>query len=128
MTKSKTEVAEKEYYKDIYFFYEIISSLKNVEEAKLFLKDILTSSELRMLKRRWHIASLLYEGFDIRTVANKTKTSTQTVSKIKRILEEGHGGLSLALDRVKRMAVKERTELLKIRKPRGGSKFVKSWF
>lgn len=128
MTKAKKEVAEKEYYKDIFFFYKIISNLKNVEEAKLFLKDILTSSELRMLKRRWHIASLLYDGLDIRTIAYKTKTSTQTVSKIKRIMEEGQGGLILAVSRVKAIAAKEHKEFLKTKKPRGGSKFVKSWF
>ena len=78
MSKPKTEIDQKEYFKEIHFLYEIINNLKNVEEIKPFLKDILTSSELRMLKRRWHIASLLFEGNDVRTVAMKSKTSTQT--------------------------------------------------
>lgn len=127
MAKAKTEVQEKEYYKDIYFFYEIISSLESVGEAKLFLKDILTSSELRMLKRRWHIASLLAEGLDIRTVAQKTKTSTQTVSKIKKILEEGHGGLNLALGRVRKRIGSQNRESFRKKRPYN-SKLVKSWF
>lgn len=128
MAKVKNEVTGKEYYRDIYFLYEIISSLKNVEEVKSFLKDILTSSELRMLKRRWHVANLLYEGLDIRTIANKTKTSTQTVSKIKRVFEEGHGGFGLALSRVKARAAKDRRNFLQRKKSRGGSKYVKGWF
>lgn len=127
MSKPKYEVNQKEYFKDIHFLYEIINNLKNVEEIKPFLKDILTSSELRMLKRRWHIANLLFEGNDVRTVAMKSKTSTQTVSKIKKILEEGHGGLKQALEKSFEKQRKEKEVYIKSLKPRGGSKFVKGW-
>lgn len=128
MSKPKTEIDQKEYFKEIHFLYEIINNLKNVEEIKPFLKDILTSSELRMLKRRWHIANLLFEGNDVRTVAMKSKTSTQTVSKIKKILEEGHGGLKLALEKSFDKQKNDREKYLKSIKPKGGSKFVKGWF
>lgn len=128
MSKPKSEVDQKEYFKEIHFLYEIINNLKNVEEIKPFLKDILTSSELRMLKRRWHIASLLFEGNDVRAVAMKSKTSTQTVSRIKKILEEGHGGLKIALEKSFGKQKKDREIYLKSIKPKGGSKFVKGWF
>jgi TrpR-related protein YerC/YecD len=128
MSKPKNEVDQKEYYKDIHFLYEIINNLKNVEEIKPFLKDILTSSELIMLKRRWHIANLLAEGHDIRTVAMKSNTSTQTVSKIKKILEEGHGGLAKAIERSFERQKKDREKYLKSLKFKGGSKFVKGIF
>jgi len=128
MSKPKSEVDQKEYFKEIHFLYEIINNLKNVEEIKPFLKDILTSSELRMLKRRWHIASLLFEGNDIRTVAMKSKTSTQTVSKIKKVLEEGHGGLTTAIERSFEKQKKEKDQYLKSIKPNRGSTFVKTWF
>lgn len=128
MSKPKIEIKDKEYYKEIYFLYEIINSLKNVEEVKVFIKDILTKSELRMIKRRWHIASLLMEGLDIRNVAYKSRTSTATVSKVKRILEEGHGGLKLALARGKLRRDKEKEEYLKSKRVGSGSKFVKNWF
>ena len=122
MSKPKNEVEEKDYYKDIHFLYEIIHSLRNVDEVKLFLKDMLTTSELRMLKRRWHIANLLYEGYDIRTVAYKSKTSTTTVSKIKHILDEGNGGLNIALSSTRKTQEKQRKRRV------GGSKYVKDWF
>jgi TrpR-related protein YerC/YecD len=128
MSKPKSEVDQKEYFKEIHFLYEIINNLKNVEEIKPFLKDILTSSELRMLKRRWHIANLLIEGNDIRTVAMKSKTSTQTVSKIKKILEEGHGGLANAIERSFEKQKKDREKYLKSIKHKGGSKFIKGMF
>lgn len=128
MAKPKIEVEDKKYYRDIHFLYKVLHSLNNVEEIKLFIKDILTRSELRMLKRRWHIANLLLEGLDIRTVAMKSKTSTQTVSKIKQILEEGNGGLLLALNRVGDRMKKEKSMFSKTKKLKGGSKLIKNWF
>ena len=127
MSKPKAEIDEKVYFKEVHFLYEIISNLSRVEELKPFLKDILTTSELRMLKRRWFIAGLLLQGNDIRTAANKSKTSTQTVSKIKKILEEGNGGLKLAIEKSLIKQNEEKKKYLDSIKPRGGSKFVKGW-
>jgi len=101
MSKPKSEIDDKEYIKDIYFLYEILSRLKNIDEIKVFFKDILTSSELRMLKRRWHIACLLDKDWDLRRVADKSKTSTSTVIRLKKLIEEGRGGLKLALERTR---------------------------
>lgn len=128
MSKPFQEVKNKEYFKDSYFLYEIISVLKSVEEVKSFMKDILTKSELRMLKRRWHIADLLDQGLDIRTVAQKTKTSTGTVTRVKRTLEDGHGGIKLALKRMAESIVKKRERYMKSKKLVRGSKFVRGWF
>ena len=128
MSKPKIEIKDKEYYKEIYFLYEIINSLKNVEEVKIFIKDILTKSELRMIKRRWHIANLLMEGLDIREAAYKSKTSTTTVSKVKRILEEGYGGLKLALEKSRFKEKKEKEKYLKSLRPASSPKLVKNWF
>lgn len=101
MGKPKTEVEGKEYYKDVYFLYEILGKLRNIDEIKTFFKDILTSSELKMLKRRWHVACLLDEGWDLRSVATKSQTSTSTVIKVKKLIEEGRGGLKLALEKTR---------------------------
>ncbi len=128
MSKAKREIEGKEYFRDIHFLYEIIGSLKNTDEIKLFIKDILMPSELRMLKRRWHIANLLYDGMKLRDVARTSKTSTQTVSKIKSILEGERGGLALAIERVRTQMKKEREKYLKSKIPAKGSTFVKSWF
>lgn len=128
MAKPKEEIKEKEYFKDIHFLYEVLNLLKGVEDLKIFLKDILTRSELRMLKRRWHIASLLLQGLDIRTVASKSRTSTQTVSKIKHILENGNGGLRLAIEKMNSKLENERKKYIRSKRGVQGSKFVKGWF
>ncbi len=127
MSKPKKEVGHDRYYKETHFLYEIFSLLKDVEEQKKFLKDILTTSELRMLKRRWYVANLIADGYDLRTVANLSETSTQTVSKIKTIMEEGKGGLLLAIKYAREKQIKDRKDFLR-RKSKGSSKFVKSWF
>lgn len=130
MGKPKLEIKESDYYKDIYFLYDALSTLKNIDEVKIFMKDMLTRSELRMLKRRWHIGNLLLKGYDVREAAVESKTSTQTVIRIKHVLENGFGGLILALTRVNEKQKKE----LALRKKRdvsggrGSSKFVKGWF
>lgn len=126
MGKAKDEVKSEEYYKDIYFLYQILNTFENIEEVKIFMKDILTSSELRMLKRRWHIANLLRTGLDMRSIASEANTSTQTVMKVKRVLEEGHGGLLLALQRTEKKLLKTNTPAKK--RIRGSSKYVKGWF
>ena len=128
MGKPKKEIKDKEYYKDIHFLYEILNLFKEVESIKIFFKDILTRSELRMLKRRWHIASLLSQGYDVRTTAVKSSTSTQTVSKIKSILENGNGGLRLAINKMNQKLEKQRQDYINSKKKSGGSKFVKGWF
>lgn len=123
MSKPQNEPGDKEYFKDIHFLYEIFNELKSVEEIKAFLKDILSSSELRMIKKRWHIASLLRTGLDIRTVAQETQSSTQTVGKIKRILEEGYGGLKYAIGKMNNNIKKDNKKGRKSQ----GSMHVKSW-
>lgn len=42
MAKPASEVEDKNYFKDIHFFYLILHELKELEEVKNFLKDILT--------------------------------------------------------------------------------------
>ena len=101
MSKPREEVNNQEYHKDIYFLYEIISQMKNTTEIKNFLKDMMTSSELRMFKRRWHIACALEAEVPMREVARLTKTSTATVLKVSEKMERGKGGLKVALERTK---------------------------
>ncbi|PIT89052.1 MAG: hypothetical protein COU27_02325 [Candidatus Levybacteria bacterium CG10_big_fil_rev_8_21_14_0_10_36_7] len=126
MAKPKIEVENEKYFRDIHFLYEILNSLKNLDEVKGFFKDILTPSELRMLKRRWHVANLIVEGRGIREIASESQTSTQTVSKIKAKLEEGSGGLRLAVEKAKKNIKKEQGQ--KSNRITKGSKFVKNWF
>jgi uncharacterized protein YerC len=52
MSKPKEEIDSKNYIKDVHFLYEIFSALNDSADQKHFLKDILTASEIRMIKKR----------------------------------------------------------------------------
>ncbi len=54
------------------------------------LKDLLTQSEIRMLKNRWHIIKLLDEGLSIRAVAAQLKVGTDTVVRTIRMIEKSN--------------------------------------
>lgn len=98
MTKPVSESTKESYFKNIDFLYRVMTDFDNGEDFKSFLRDVLTPSELRMLRRRWQIACLLDEGRDIRQVAREEKVSTGTVTRIKNVLIHGRGGLNKALE------------------------------
>lgn len=113
MSKPDFELEDINYKKDVEFFYQIIKEFKTPEDVKNFMQDLFTSSELRMIKKRWRIASLLSNGLDIRSIASHTESGTETVIKVKRILEEGNGSLSLALKKLNKKLEDERKQRAK---------------
>lgn len=52
------------------------------------LKKLLTDSEWRMVKQRFHIINLLDEGLSIRKIAQKAKVGTDTVVRVARMAEK----------------------------------------
>lgn len=51
--------------------------------------EILTPSEIRMLKNRWQIITLLEDGLSIRAIAKEAKVGTDTVVRVARMIEKG---------------------------------------
>lgn len=62
-------------------------SEKNIQIPTDILKNLLTPSEIRMLKNRFQIMNLLEEGLSIRKVAEKVKVGTDTVVRVARMIE-----------------------------------------
>lgn len=62
----------------------------NVRIPVDILKELLTPSEVRMLKNRWQIINLLREGLSIRKIASQVKVGTDTVVRTIRMVEEKH--------------------------------------
>lgn len=60
---------------------------KNIQIPTNILKELLTSSEIRMLKNRWQIINLLKEGLSIRKIASQVKVGTDTVVRTIRMVE-----------------------------------------
>lgn len=60
---------------------------KNIKIPDEILKELLTASEVRMLKNRFLIINLLEEGLSIRQIAEQIGVGTDTVVRVARMAE-----------------------------------------
>ena len=63
---------------------------KNIQIPDDILRQLLTSSEIRMLKNRFQIMNLLKDGVPIRKIASQVKVGTDTVIRVARIIEKSN--------------------------------------
>lgn len=61
---------------------------KNIQIPENILKQLLTQSEIRMLKNRYQIMNLVEEGLSIRSISQKVKVGTDTVVRTIRLIEK----------------------------------------
>ena len=89
--------------KELKDLVKALLSIQKEQELLHFLRDLCTLEELTEMATRWRIAQLLYEGkLSYRQVAQKTKVSTTTVTRIAAWLWHGEGGYAAALERGKK--------------------------
>lgn len=62
---------------------------KNVTVPDSVLRDLLTPSEIRMLKNRWQIIQLLNLGKTIRAISTEVSVGTDTVVRVAKMLDGG---------------------------------------
>jgi TrpR-related protein YerC/YecD len=79
-----------------------IVSLRTVDEAERFLRDLCTLSELEAMTHRWQAAQLVDRGMPYHEVSRRTGASTTTVTRVAHWLRHGEGGYRLMLDRRRR--------------------------
>ena len=79
-----------------------IVSLRTVDEAERFLRDLCTLSELEAMTHRWQAAQLVDRGLPYHEVSRRTGASTTTVTRVAHWLRHGEGGYRLMLDRRQR--------------------------
>jgi len=78
---------------------EAILLLKNFNEAKKFLRDLLTESELIEFGNRWKAARMLSQKISYIEVEKETGLSSTTVARVSKWLNKGTGGYKLILKR-----------------------------
>ncbi len=86
--------------KKVQELFKAILLLKNEEETKRFLRDLLTPVEIEEFSKRFQMAKLLYLGNSYLQVAKIVKTSTTTVTRVAHWLFRGTGGYKLILFRL----------------------------
>ena len=77
-----------------------ILMLKDSGEARKFLRDLLTESELVELGNRWKAARMLSEKISYIKIEKETGLSSTTVARVSDWLNKGMGGYRLILKRI----------------------------
>jgi TrpR-related protein YerC/YecD len=80
---------------------QAVLSLKTLDEAERFFRDLCTLSELEAMAHRWQVAKLVDSGMSYQEVAREAHASTTTVTRVAHWLRHGEGGYRLAIDRRK---------------------------
>lgn len=83
-----------------------IAAIDDPAEARAFLVDLCTPSEIHALAERWYVARLL-DGGDktYREIHDATGVSTTTVVRVARFLrQEANGGYRRVLDKLRERA------------------------
>ena len=88
--------------KDLDYLFEAILKLEDVNECYNFFEDICTISELKALAQRLHVAKMLREKKTYTEIAEETKASTATISRVNRCLNYGADGYNLVLDKIEK--------------------------
>lgn len=81
--------------------YHTILTLKTLDEAKKFFRDLLTEKEITELSNRWETVIMLDKHIPYSTIEKKTGLSSTTIARISKWLENGKGGYKLALKKLK---------------------------
>jgi TrpR-related protein YerC/YecD len=74
---------------------------KDRHQMANFLRDLLTSKEMREFAHRLEVARLLLRGKSYLDIATSMKVSTTTVTRVAHWLNEGHGGYKRGLSQVR---------------------------
>ena len=81
--------------------YKAILTLKTLDEATRFFRDLLTETEIKEFSNRWKMVQMIAHGIPYLDIAQKLGVSTTTVNRCAKWLHNGMGGYKLALDRQK---------------------------
>jgi TrpR-related protein YerC/YecD len=80
--------------------YKAILALKNEDECRRFLRDLLTEPEINEFTNRWKVARMLNQKIQYEMIAAKTGMSSTTIARISKWLNNGMGGYKLILKRL----------------------------
>lgn len=85
------------------YLFQIILSLRDLDECYQFFDDLCTISELKDMSQRIQVARMLDEKKVYSEIVSVTGASTATISRVNRCLLYGSDGYRMALDRMKEL-------------------------
>ncbi len=87
------------YPESVNMLIKALMALETEDECRKFLYDICTIKEIKDLSSRFEVARLLANGEVYTDIAEKTGSSTATISRVNRCLNYGEGGYELIINR-----------------------------
>lgn len=82
--------------------FEAFLALESKEECYKFFEDLMTIKELESISQRWQVAKMLDNGCTYAEIAEKTKASAATISRVNKCLSYGADGYSMMLRKLKK--------------------------
>lgn len=74
-------------------------TLKDIGEAKRFIRDLLTEQEIVEFGNRWKAAQMLYAKLPYSQIIEETGLSSTTIARVSKWLRQGKDGYRLVLER-----------------------------
>lgn len=99
MVKSMISYKDSWENKEAQALLDAFSLVRNQEEMRCFLRDLLTEKEIEEFSLRWKVARMLSQGVSYTTIAEETGMSSTTIARVQKWLTTGAGGYRLILDR-----------------------------
>jgi TrpR-related protein YerC/YecD len=87
---------------DLALLAQAFLKLRNIDEIKIFLKDLLSNSEQESIASRVVIAQMLEQGLPYTQIERETGASSATIAKVSENLKYGNDGYKLILERLRR--------------------------
>ena len=88
--------------KDAKQLFNAFLALKNEEECRMFLRDLLTEAEIKEFINRLKVAQMLKAQIPYEEISKATRMSSTTIARISKWLTKGMGGYQLILSRLKK--------------------------
>ena len=79
---------------------EAILSLEAPDEAKRFLRDLMTENEIEEFSKRLAAALMLSEKVSYSDIEKKTGFSSTTVARVSKWLNDGEGGYKTIINKI----------------------------
>jgi len=79
--------------------FAAILALRNKNEARRFLRDLLTEEEISEFSKRWQAAQMLAQKVPYTKIEKLTGLSSTTIARVAKWLNRGKGGYKLIIQR-----------------------------
>ena len=84
--------------------------LRDEDEVRRFLEDLLTEQEITEFSKRWKAARMLSQKLSYVQIENETGLSSTTIARVSKWLQSGKGGYRLVLNRLHEIETGQRAD------------------